>query len=171
MGKSFHSFFGTRHSYWEKYITCFQKTVKNSKSNQVPFAVCFEISKQTAKGALKFQSKLQRALWSFKANCKGRFEVSKQITKGALKFQSKLQRQLCSFKANFKVSLHFYRNFKLPLKFALKLQTYLCSLHWNFKASFAVCFEISNQTSRVVWSLLWNFKANFKGHLVSLAMF
>ena len=155
MGKSFHSFFGTRHSYWKKYITCFQKTVKNSKSNQVPFEVCFEISKQTAKGALKFQSKLQRELWSFKANFKGNFVVSKQTSKWACAFietSSYPWSLLWNFKPTFVVCIE---TAKPPLQFALKFQIKL-------QGYFELCFEISKQTSKGTWFLLPCFNGFWK---------
>ena len=56
----------------------FQKKIKSGSYFQVklyiPFALCFEISKQTTK-------LLCSLLWNFKANYKANFEVSKQTAK------------------------------------------------------------------------------------------
>ena len=61
------------------FTKLFKKSVQFQFKKKITFAVCFEITKQTAKHPLQFasklQSKLQRVLRSlfrnFKANCKG----------------------------------------------------------------------------------------------------
>ena len=84
----------------------FEKLRQLQLKMQITFAVCVEISKQTAKQLM------QSTLCSFKANCKsyfavsiqttkllctlmkttkGRFETAKGAFQFALKFQSKLQ--------------------------------------------------------------------------------
>ena len=110
------------------------------------FEVCFEISRQTS-------NYLWTLLWSFKVNFKG---------------------WLWSFNANFK------GKFEVLVETSKRFWTLIetskggWSFHWNYKEAFEVCFEISKspfevyfeiskQTSKVVWSLPWNFKANFKG--------
>ena len=87
----------------------FEKLRQLQLKMQITFAVCVEISKQTAKQLM------QSTLCSFKANCKSYFAVSIQTTKllctlmKTTKEGLKLQRVLCSllwnFKANCKVNL------------------------------------------------------------------
>ena len=122
---------------------------------EAPFAVCFEITKQTAKHPLQFQSKLQSTLCSFKP----------------------------SFVVFIKVQRSFVvwiETAKCALQFALKVRSVLCSLLWKCEVCFAVCFEISKQTAKVFYILTWNcfafwkilwdscpilFKMTFKKHL------
>ena len=85
------------------------------------FAVCFEITKQTAKHPLQFQSKLQSTLCSFKPS----FVVF-----------IKVQRSFCSLDWNCKVCFAVcFESAKCALQFALKVRSVLCSLLWNFKAN------------------------------------